>query len=105
MAAEEHGEAGATSLIFRKMTTEDRMLLDAGHDLSAIPDAKAFFAGSETGKVRRATLELRDEMHCRLPGSLQCGRGDCHMGLVVSRRGRAQLLALHDRGACAPAGS
>ena len=37
------------------------MLLDAGHDLSAIPDAKAFFAGSETGKVRRATLE-RDEM-------------------------------------------
>ena len=33
------------------------------------------------------------------------GRSDCHVGLVVSRRGRAQHLALHGLGACAPAGA
>lgn len=62
VVAVEHGDDGATTLAFRKMTTEDRMLLDAGHDLSAIPDANAFFGDSESSEVRRATLEMREEM-------------------------------------------
>jgi hypothetical protein len=54
-----NGEGGATNLAFRWLHTDDHMLLDTGHDISAIKDANAFFSGED---ISSSVLELRTDM-------------------------------------------
>jgi hypothetical protein len=57
-----YGEAGATRLTLRAVCKDDRLLLDAGHDLSAIADINAFFADSASSDATSKTKELREDM-------------------------------------------
>lgn len=57
-----YGEGGATRLQFRASSADDHMLLDAGHDISAISDANAFFCGTDDALELRADMEEADAM-------------------------------------------